>query len=74
MQSIGFPVTRTESLEDGVHYYCANPKRANKNWSFCITHEKEGAPRYFMCGLSQLSKQIVNSLNIEGLFERNHLE
>jgi hypothetical protein len=71
MQSIGFPVVRTESQENGVYYFCANLKRSNKNWTFCITREKEGAPQFFMCGLSQVSKQIVRSLDFEGLFERD---
>lgn len=74
MQTIGFPVVRTESQENGVCYFCANPKRSNKNWTFCVTHEKEGDPRFFTCGLSQLSKQIVSSLTVEGLFEENHSE
>ena len=74
MQSIGFPVVRTESREDGVHYFCANPKRSNKNWTFCITPGKKDSPRFFTCGLSQLSKQIVSSLNVEGLFDQHHFE
>ncbi|MGA9701469.1 hypothetical protein [Pseudomonas sp.] len=74
MQSIGFPVVRTENREDGVHYFCANPKRSNKNWTFCISREKKGGPQFFMCGLSQLSKQIVGSLNVEGLFDRHRSE
>jgi hypothetical protein len=74
MQSIGFPVVRIESQENGIYYFCTNPKRLNRNWTFWITHEKEGCPRLFMCGLSQLSKQIVNSLNGADFFERDHSE
>jgi hypothetical protein len=69
MQSIGFPVARTENLGNSVYYYCTNPKRLKKNWAFCITREKEGSPRFFTCGLSQLSKQIVRSLNANGFFD-----
>jgi hypothetical protein len=68
MHSIGFPVIRTENQENGIYYFCSKPKRLNKNWTFCITHEKKGSPRFFMCGLSQVSKKIVNSLKMEGLF------
>jgi hypothetical protein len=68
MQTVGFPIIRMESQENGVYYFCANPKRSSKNWTFCITHGKESSPRFFMCGLSQLSRQIVNSLKLEGLF------
>jgi len=74
MQSIGFPVVRAESQENGVCYFCSNPKRRNKNWTFCVTHEKESGTRFFMCGLSQLSKQIVSSLNFEGLFKKETFE
>jgi hypothetical protein len=71
MQSIGFPVVRTESQENGVHYLCANPRRSNKNWTFWITREEEGNPRFFMCGLSQLSKRVVKGLNGANFFETN---
>jgi hypothetical protein len=74
MRTIGFPIVRTESQETGVCYFCINPKRSNKNWRFCITHERAGCPQYFTCGLSQLSKQIVRSLNLEGLFEKGDSE
>jgi len=70
MKSIGFPVVRTENRENGVYYFCVNPKRSKKTWAFCITRENEGSPRFFTCGLSQLSKQVVISLNASGLFDR----
>ena len=72
MQSIGFPIVRAERQKNGVCYFCANPKRLNKTWTFCVTHEQKGGPRFFTCGLSQVSKQIVSSLNFEGLFEREN--
>jgi lysophospholipid acyltransferase (LPLAT)-like uncharacterized protein len=71
MHSIGFPVIRQEKQENGVCYFCANPKRLNKTWSFSITHENPNGPRFFSCGLSQLSKQIVRSLHREGFFIRD---
>jgi len=70
MKAIGFPVVRTEKQENGTCFFCANPKRSNKTWMCWITREKEMCPRFFMCGLSQLSKQIVNALSVEGLFDR----
>ena len=70
MESIGFPVIRTENQENGVCYFCANPKRSNKTWSFWITHEKQDGLRFFQCGLSQVSKQIVRSLHVGELFVR----
>ena len=72
MQSIGFPVVRTESQDNSLYYFCANPKRLNKYWTFCITREKKDSPPFFTCGLSQLSKQIVSSLNVEGFFDKDH--
>jgi len=72
MKAIGFPVVRTEKQENGTCFFCANPKRSNKNWMCWITREKKACPRFFMCGLSQLSKQIVNALSVEGLFDREH--
>jgi hypothetical protein len=74
MKSIGFPVVRTEKQENGICFFCANPKRSNKNWTFWISQEKKSCPRFFMCGLSQLSKQIVNALTVEGLFDKDHPE
>ncbi len=74
MQSIGFPVIRTEISEKGLCYFCANPKRSKKNWTFCVTHKQQKGLRFFTCGLSQLSKQIVGLLNGAGLFERHHFE
>ena len=74
MKSIGFPVVRTETQENGICFFCANPKRSNKNWTFWMTQEKRGSPRFFMCGLSQLSKHIVNALTVEGLFDRENPE
>jgi hypothetical protein len=70
MKSIGFPVVRTEKQEIGTCYFCANPKRSRTNWTFWISREEEGGPRYFQCRLSQLSKQIVNALTMEGFFNR----
>jgi hypothetical protein len=74
LKSIGFPVVRTERHEKGTCYICANPKRSNKNWLFWVSPEKKGSPRFFMCGLSQLSKHIVNALTIEELFDKENLE
>lgn len=74
LKSIGFPVVRTERQEHGTCFFCANPKRSNKNWMFWVSPEKKGSPRFFMCGLSQLSKQIVNALTMEGLFDKDHSE
>ncbi|MCE0483755.1 MAG: hypothetical protein LV479_05905 [Methylacidiphilales bacterium] len=71
MESMGFPIIRTEIQDNGVHYFCVNPKRTRKNWSFWISLESDGAPRFFMCGLSRLSRQIVGSLTFEGVFERS---
>lgn len=74
MQSMGFPVIRTEKQDDGDYYFCVNPKRSNKTWTFWITPEKENHPRFFMCGLSRLSRRIVNSLSFEGIFEKTYSE
>jgi hypothetical protein len=72
MQSIGFPIVRAENQEKSVCYFCHNPKRPNKNWSFSITREKRNSPCFFTCGLSQLSKRIVGRLNMEGVFDRDN--
>jgi hypothetical protein len=71
MQAIGFPVVSTRRLEDGVHYACANPKRPNKNWMFWITHKTKTDPQFFMCGLSQLSKQLVRTLSGADFFDKD---
>jgi hypothetical protein len=74
MQSIGFPIVRSENQHKSVSYFCHNPKRPNKNWSFCITREKRSSHCFFTCGLSQLSKRIVGRLNVEGIFDRDSLQ
>jgi hypothetical protein len=74
MQEMGFPVVKTQALEDGVHYFCTHPKRSNKFWSFEITREKQEGPCFFTCGLCQLSKQIVSRLELEGVFYKEYAE
>jgi hypothetical protein len=69
MKSIGFPILRTENQERGTCYYCNNPKRLRKNWIFWISTDKKTAKQFFLCGLSQMSRQIVDSLTRKGLFE-----
>lgn len=68
MQAIGLPVVRIEKEVDAVYYFCANPKRSTRNWICWVTHDHTGTPRYFQCGLSQVSKRVVGSLNFEGFF------
>jgi hypothetical protein len=72
MQSLGFPVVRTENQDGGILYYCHNPKRPNKNWSFCIVREKKGGLCFFTCGLSQVSKRIVSLLTQEAIFYKQN--
>jgi len=72
MQSFGFPVVRIESQEKSACYFCHNPKRPNKNWTFNITREKRGGHCFFTCGLSQLSKRIVSRLSLEGVFNKGY--
>jgi|ERR1700683_4983408 len=74
LQSIGFPVVRTEPQEGGIRYHCSNPKRPTKNWTFAVTRLETKGPFFFSCGLSQLSKLIVNRLNLEGIFNKEYSE
>ena len=68
MKSIGFPVVRTESKDNGTCYACANPKRSNKNWTFWIKQEEPGGPRYFLCGLSQTLEADCQCADAGGTF------
>jgi len=75
MQSLGFPIIRTEDRENGVYYFYEAPHRSNgrhprnKYFAFWITHEKEGQARFFYGGLSQSTSQIAQSLRAVGFID-----
>lgn len=63
MRGLGYPITRTETDAQGVHYYFAHPKR-NIEMSFWVTRSSDGTDSFLMMGLSPISTKIIGSVLI----------